>query len=236
MAPPLAGPFSPAQTTILAAAWQRVPEHGFTTTALAFGARDVGYLDVSVNLFPHAAFDLVHYHLRTQRLALADRARARPADGDDNPGAPAPAPSVSVGVGVGVGAAVQRLTIERLLGNRTVVHRWHEALAIMVQPAHWATSLAELARLSDEIWYLAGDRRLDSSWYTKRASLSAIYASAELYMTQDSSPQFAATREFVDRRMQAAQRLGTGVTGLADWLSFSGHAVTNVLRSKGAAI
>jgi len=38
------------------------------------------------------------------------------------------------------------------------------------------TSISELAKLSDEIWYLAGDTSVDTAWYTKRASLSAVYA------------------------------------------------------------
>ena len=52
-----------------------------------------------------------------------------------------------------------------------------QALAVMAQPSHVGTSIAELARLSDEIWFLAGDTSVDTSWYTKRASLSAIYSS-----------------------------------------------------------
>jgi rpsU-divergently transcribed protein len=47
----------------------------------------------------------------------------------------------------------------------------------MAQPSYVPTSIAELARLSDEIWFLAGDTSVDSSWYTKRASLSMIYSS-----------------------------------------------------------
>ena len=39
------------------------------------------------------------------------------------------------------------------------------------------TSISELAKLSDEIWYLAGDTSVDTAWYTKRASLSVVYAS-----------------------------------------------------------
>lgn len=52
-----------------------------------------------------------------------------------------------------------------------------QALAIMAQPRNVRTSIAELASLSDEIWYLAGDISTDTSWYTRRASLSTIYAS-----------------------------------------------------------
>ena len=47
----------------------------------------------------------------------------------------------------------------------------------MAQPSYLPTSIAELARLSDEIWFLAGDTSVDTSWYTKRASLSMIYSS-----------------------------------------------------------
>lgn len=61
-------------------------------------------------------------------------------------------------------------------------------------------SLKELAKLSDEIWFLAGDVSVDASWYTKRASLSALYAAAELYQTTDLSTEFRDTEAFLDRR------------------------------------
>lgn len=48
----------------------------------------------------------------------------------------------------------------------------------MSLPQNIGSSIAELARLADEMWYLAGDRSVDFSWYTKRATLSAVYASA----------------------------------------------------------
>jgi ubiquinone biosynthesis protein COQ9 len=38
--------------------------------------------------------------------------------------------------------------------------------------------MGELARLVDEMWFLAGDKSVDFSWYTKRATLSAVYASS----------------------------------------------------------
>jgi ubiquinone biosynthesis protein COQ9 len=38
-------------------------------------------------------------------------------------------------------------------------------------------SVSELAKLSDEMWFLAGDDSHDMNWYTKRATLSGVYAS-----------------------------------------------------------
>ena len=48
---------------------------------------------------------------------------------------------------------------------------------MMGLPENVASSMGELARLADEMWFLAGDRSVDFSWYTKRATLSAVYAS-----------------------------------------------------------
>jgi ubiquinone biosynthesis protein COQ9 len=47
----------------------------------------------------------------------------------------------------------------------------------MAVPQNAPTSVAELARLVDEIWYLAGDESVDANWYSKRATLAAVYSS-----------------------------------------------------------
>lgn len=106
----------------------------------------------------------------------------------------------------------------------------------MAQPTYVPESLAELARLADEIWYLAGDTSVDTSWYTKRASLSAIYSATEVFMTQDKSPNFKDTEDFLDARLEGAQNLGNAVRGFEQWLGFQGSALVNVLRSKGVRI
>ena len=58
---PQPAPFAPAETAILSAALAHVPRHGFSATALQQGAKDAGYLDVSVQLFPRGVFDLINY-------------------------------------------------------------------------------------------------------------------------------------------------------------------------------
>jgi ubiquinone biosynthesis protein COQ9 len=106
----------------------------------------------------------------------------------------------------------------------------------MAQPSNIPTSLSELASLSDEIWFLAGDAAVDSSWYTKRASLSSIYAATELFMTTDKSTEFADTKDFLDRRFKDVQAVGSVIGSVGQWASFTGHAGLNVLRSKGVRI
>jgi len=106
----------------------------------------------------------------------------------------------------------------------------------MAQPSNISTSISELSSLSDEIWFLAGDTSVDSSWYTKRASLSGIYAATELFMTADKSTAFRDTREFLDRRFKDVQVLGGSIGSIGQWVGFTAHAGLNVLRSKGVRI
>ncbi|KAI0198666.1 ubiquinone biosynthesis protein COQ9 [Astrocystis sublimbata] len=230
-APP--GPFNAHESAILSAAYKHVPEHGFTAHALSLGARDAGYLDVSTNVLPQGPFSLILYHLVTQREALAPRrGEILGINGTDGAGAGA-----SNGTGaVSVPENVERLTWARLLGNRDVNHRWQEALAIMAQPSHIPPSIHELALLSDEIHHLAGDASVDPTWYTKRGGLSMIYASCELFMTNDHSPQYTDTRAFLQRRLREGTSLSGAVGSVGQWLGFTASAGVNVLRSKGVRI
>ena len=46
-----------------------------------------------------------------------------------------------------------------------------------------------------------------STWYSKRATLSAVYSSALLYWLGDDSPGASATREFVGRRIDNVMQI-----------------------------
>jgi len=109
-------------------------------------------------------------------------------------------------------------------------------LALIAQPSSIPTSMSELSSLSDEIWFLAGDKSVDTSWYTKRASLSAIYAATELFMTTDQSSDFGDTRDFLHRRFKDAEIVGGLVGGVGQWAEFTAQAGINILRSKGLRI
>ena len=102
-------PYSPDEDAILSAAITHVPEHGFTAAALSKGARDAGYLDVSTNLFPTAAFSLVKYHLVTQRLALGKHASTNTDTASTS-----------------VLDNVRALTLQRLRSSQPIIHRWQE--------------------------------------------------------------------------------------------------------------
>ncbi|KAI4730401.1 ubiquinone biosynthesis protein COQ9 [Aureobasidium sp. EXF-10728] len=217
---PLPPPYPPTESAILSAALTHVPLTGWTTTSLRQGARDAGYLDATTNLFPKAEFELVLYHLRTQRLGLKDRLQFEEA------------------AGLGVMSKVKALVMQRVRGNVEVgvQGRWQEALGLMSLAGNIPPSLRELYLLADEIWFLAGDEAVDGSWYTKRATLSSIYAATETYSTTDQSTDFKDTEEFLDRRLEEARVVGGAWRNVREWMSFQGIATVNMARNWGVRI
>jgi ubiquinone biosynthesis protein COQ9 len=62
--------YTNSQTAILTASLAHVQAHGFTPAALTLGARDAGFLDVSVQLLPRGEFDLILFWLASRRGLL----------------------------------------------------------------------------------------------------------------------------------------------------------------------
>lgn len=183
------------------------------------GTKEAGYLDISSNLFKKGAFDLVLYHLVTQRLALGNRVQFL----DES---------------MGVGRKVRALVLERLRANADagVVPHWQGALGQMSLAENIPASVRELGKLSDEIWFQAGDISVDTSWYTKRATLSSVYAATETYQTQDQSTDFKDTEAFLDRRLEEVRIMGSAVGNSLQWAGFQAGAFVNLMRSKGVRI
>ncbi|KAI7547476.1 hypothetical protein KC331_g4997 [Hortaea werneckii] len=240
-------PYRPAESAILSAALTtHVPRHGFTPEALRLGAKDAGYLDISANLFPAGAFELVKFHLVTQRLGLKDRVQF-----------PSPPTSITAtgggggpgNGGPGIGTKVRTLILARLRANLEtgVIPHWQQALGLMSLAENIPVSLRELGRLSDEIWFLAGDQAVDSSWYTKRASLMGVFAATEGFQSQVMkgaagwSPQeeqeaLREVEEFLDRRLEEVRVLGGAVGNAMQWAGFQARGLVNLVRSKGVRI
>ena len=106
----------------------------------------------------------------------------------------------------------------------------------MAQPSFIPASTRELWALADEIWFLSGDTAVDTSWYTKRASLSAIYAATEVFQTQDQSTEFKDTEKFLDSRFEELRTLGTVTGAVGEWVGYTAMSAVNVARSRGMRI
>jgi ubiquinone biosynthesis protein COQ9 len=78
---------------------------------------------------------------------------------------------------------------------------WPSAMALGLHPYHIGNTLYRIHKISDHLWYVAGDNSVDANWYTKRVALSTVFTTTELYMVQDNSKDYRDTWEFLDNRL-----------------------------------
>ena len=100
--------------------------------------------------------------------------------------------------------AVIALRLSQADGEREAIRR---ALAILSLPVHARAAARITARTVDSIWHASGDSSADFSWYTKRATLAAIWGATLLFWLADMSGG-EATEAFLDRRLAGVARLG----------------------------
>lgn len=93
--------------------------------------------------------------------------------------------------------------IEAIAPHREALRR---ALAILAQPQNAMTGAKLAWRAADRMWRIAGDNATDFNHYSKRGILSALYTSTMLVFLDDESEDLAATRGFLDRRIDDVMR------------------------------
>ena len=106
---------------------------------------------------------------------------------------------------------VRSLIALRLLQARDEREAVRRAMAVLALPANLGIAARTLARTVDAIWHAAGDRPVDWNWYTKRASLAAVYGATLLFwLRQDpvADPHDAHSLAFLDRRLAGLARAG----------------------------
>nr|WP_245830517.1 COQ9 family protein [Planktotalea arctica] len=74
-------------------------------------------------------------------------------------------------------------------------------------PHHAADGAKLIWGTADAIWIALGDTSRDSNWYSKRATLSAVYSATVLFWLGDQSEDHADTWAFLDRRIADVMRI-----------------------------
>ena len=168
-----------------------VPFDGWSRLALRSAARRAGLsVGEALALFPNGAAELVACFSRWVDLRMLDRLEATNLE------------PMRISERVALAIATR---LEIFAPWREAVRR---ALSVLALPQHAPLGVRLLYQTVDAIWYAAGDRATDFSFYTTRGTLAAIYAATLLYWLGDSSPDFADTRAFLDRRLAGAASIG----------------------------
>lgn len=160
---------------------------GWGPAAMAAAAREAGIEPALVPVIcPGGAADLAaDYHRRGDRLMLARLA----------------AEDLSAMRFRDRIAAAVRFRLE--VADRELVRR---GAALFALPQHAGKGAALVWGTADAIWNALGDTSRDINWYSKRATLSAVYSATVLYWLGDDSDEHADTWAFLDRRIEDVMR------------------------------
>jgi ubiquinone biosynthesis protein COQ9 len=181
---------SALKTRIVLAMLPDVPFEGWSRAALRKAAAKLGHDESQLDaLFPGGARDAVAcfsaWADRETEKALARKKLA--------------ALKVRERIALGV-----KTRLDILAPHREAVRRM---LAFLALPANLPLAARLLYRTTDAIWFAAGDRATDFSFYTKRGLLAGVYASTTLYWLDDKSKDGAAASAFLDRRIGEVMRI-----------------------------
>ena len=58
-----------------------------------------------------------------------------------------------------------------------------------------------LFNISDEMWFIAGDRSTDFNFYSKRLILMNIYTSSFIFNLRNSTKDYSSTKKFIDKQI-----------------------------------
>ncbi len=172
---------------VIDAALPHVAFDGWSDTTLRAATLDAGMDPVQVRAqFPRGAVDLaLAYHMRGDR-AMTAYAATLPRD-------------------LGISGRVAAIIRRRLeLADREAVRRASTLFALPHQAGDGARALWST---SDAIWRSLGDTSEDVNWYTKRATLSGVYAATVLFWLGDDSSDHQATWDFLDRRIADVMKI-----------------------------
>lgn len=200
---------------ILEASLAFVPSHGWSRQSLAKGAESVNYPTVTSGLFPRGGIEIVQYFHKQCNEQLVDYMKQEV--GNTPPTDPA--------------AFAQKAIEVRLRMLIPYMKQWPQAMALMTLPQNVTIALSNVLTISDNICYYAGDRSVDFNWYTRRIGLAGIYKMTELYMLQDTSPDYAKTWAFLEHRVKEGSKMDSLLLKSEDATAQLQSAVSSVFST-----
>lgn len=162
-----------------------IPFDGWTDSAITMAAEDMGISSEQAHdLLPGGIMDAIDGF-----TDMADRDMATSLDALD------PRPT-------GITTIIRESILCRL--DNAAAHREavSAALKVLAKPQHGPLAAKTLYRTVDRIWRLTGDRAVDFSFYTKRATLAGVYSAVLLYWVANPSADRQRVESFLDQRLR----------------------------------
>ena len=189
-----AGPDRDARDAALDSILPLVPLYGWQTGAIAEGLREAGMAPEDAEwMFPRGAISAIEAW-----IDLADRRME------------------AAGQEADLAAMRTHERVRFLIKARLEAAEPHRdalrgALALLALPWNAPIAARSLARSVNAIWYAAGDKSADFSWYTRRATLAGIYSATLAFWLSGRGDGLDAVLDFLDRRLADHARFQKGL-------------------------
>ncbi|WP_417784047.1 COQ9 family protein [Terasakiella pusilla] len=169
---------------ILLATLPNVLFDGLGDEAIANGAMEAGYdASMAVRAFPNGVEDFLAHFAEYINRQMA----ARLAEIDLS--------------AMGIGQRLEQAMRIRLELEAPYKEAVRKAMSFYTLPKHAAQGVQVVWKAVDEMWWCCGDESVDFNYYTKRASLAAVYSATMVYWLNDESEGAEETILFYRRRL-----------------------------------
>ncbi|KAJ3483805.1 hypothetical protein NLI96_g6054 [Meripilus lineatus] len=132
------------------------------------------------------------------------------------------------------GRDVETLLVSRLEQNEPVVHLLPEAFALLLSPLGLPyldirPDFSHATNIANEACRLAGDQSIGPAWYTRRASIAAVYTAAELH--QITSPETA--KPFLRDLLEKSSTVEDTLSESRIFVDYVMKSWAGIIRSRG---
>ena len=173
------------KSAVLDAALPHAAFDGFTDRVLEEAGKAAGLTQAALaRLFPEGPLSLIEFYSDAVDAEMNERLQAMDL------------PSMKI-----------RARITEAVKTRLAILKRHKeaarrAVAMLSLPMHAGLAAKLMYRSVDAMWRAAGDTATDFNFYTKRGILAGVYGSTLVRWFADSSPDEAATNDFLAARIE----------------------------------
>lgn len=174
---------------LIDAALEHVAFEGMNETAITEAARQIGISPAMAHVYlPKGGADLAAIYHRRGDQALAEWLANQPKQGRFRD-------------------RITQAVLQRL--SYSDRHMARAGAVVLALPQNSALGARLIWETVDTIWTGLGDTSEDVNWYSKRATLAAVYGATVLYWLGDDSPDQADTHAFLERRIDGVMQIET---------------------------
>ena len=206
----------PTAAAVVNATLLHVPFDGWSDAALVLGAADAGVeQNMVLALFPRGAIDAIALHSRLADAEMVAAFHALP----ETPRK--------------IHLAIRRLILLRLEFAQQSKDSVRRALTMLALPANTKLSAELLYETVDAMWRAVGQTDTGLSFYTRRATLAAVYGATLLAWLADNSGDMAKTSAFLDRRLANVASIPKATAPLRDAKAAGEQLASAILKTIG---